>query len=81
MSYKRKLKSTHNTPTALAGRLYSPDEAAAYLGIAAQTLAHWRVRSTGPKFIHLSKRCVRYSELALKEWVESRTQESTAENR
>lgn len=80
MAYKKKPHSTGTLPVALAGRLYSPDEAAAYLGVAAQTLAHWRVRGVGPKFIHLSKRCVRYSELALREWVESRTQESTVEN-
>lgn len=80
MAYKKKLRTTGNLPLALAGRLYSPEEAAAYLGVAPQTLAHWRVRGCGPKFIHLSKRCVRYSELALRDFVEKRTQDSTVEN-
>lgn len=64
----------------LTGRLYTPGEAADYLSVAPQTLAHWRVRGAGPKFIHLSKRCVRYSELALRQFVEQRTLESTCEN-
>lgn len=80
MAYKKKPRTDGNIPGALAGRLYSPGEAAVYLGVAQQTLAHWRVRGTGPKFVHLSKRCVRYSELALREWVEGRTQDSTVEN-
>lgn len=79
MTYRRKAQST-GIPTVLAGRLYSPEEAATYLGVAPQTLAHWRVKGIGPRFIHLSKRCVRYTELALRDWVERRTQDSTAEN-
>lgn len=80
MAYKKKPNSTGTLPVALAGRLYTPEEAAAFLGVATQTLAHWRTKGLGVKYILLSKRCVRYSELALREWVESRTQESTVEN-
>ena len=80
MAYRPKLQSERTHRPAIDGRLYSPHEAADYLGIAPQTLAHWRVRGVGPKFIHLSKRCVRYSERALREWVEGRTQVSTVEN-
>lgn len=76
MAYKKKPTAL---PTALAGRLYSPEEAAQYLGVAEQTLAHWRVRGSGPKFIHLSKRCVRYSELALRDFVAQRTRDATCE--
>lgn len=79
MAYRPKYRSVRTTRLALDGRLYSPLEAAEYLNVAPQTLAHWRVRGAGPKFIHLSLRCVRYSERALKSWVESRTQDSTAE--
>ena len=80
MSYKRKPKSICSIPTALAGRLYSPEEAATFLNVAAQTLAHWRVKGIGPGYIHLSKRCVRYTDTALREWVEKKTQLSTSEN-
>jgi predicted DNA-binding transcriptional regulator AlpA len=62
------------------GRLLTPEEAADKLAVAVQTLAHWRVRGTGPSFVHLSARCVRYPELALEEWISERLYQSTAEN-
>jgi len=81
MPYKRKIKATTTNIPALSGRLYTPEEASDYLGVAQQTLAHWRRRQNGPKYVLLSARCVRYAETALREWVEGRTQASTAENR
>lgn len=80
MTYKTKRLTLGKLSPAIAGRLYTPDEAAQYLGVAPQTLAHWRVNGSGPKFVHLTKRCIRYSETALRSWVEERTQASTAEN-
>jgi|GEM_PF-5368904 len=74
---KQRIPANDNVPL---GRLYSPGEAADLLGLAPQTLAHWRVRGTGPKYCLLSRRCVRYSEQALKDWMDSRTQDSTVEN-
>lgn len=62
------------------GMLLTPEEAASRLSVAAQTLAHWRVRGTGPSFIHLSARCVRYPEIDLELWLTERVQDSTAEN-
>jgi len=79
MAYRKKDRQTRTVANTLEGRLYRPEEAGDYLNIAPQTLAHWRVRGTGPHFIHLSKRCIRYSEQALKEWLESRTIASTVE--
>lgn len=76
MAYKKKQAPR---PASLVGRLYSPEEAAHYLGVAEQTLAHWRVHGRGPRFIHLTKRCVRYSELDLREFVQQRTRASTCE--
>jgi len=61
-------------------RLLTPEEVATRLSVAVQTLAHWRVRGTGPCFIHLSSRCVRYSEENLASWLAQREQDSTAEN-
>lgn len=60
--------------------LLTPEEVASRLSIAVQTLAHWRVRGTGPSYVHLSARCVRYPELKLEQWVSDRIQDSTAEN-
>jgi len=62
------------------GNLLTPEDAAAKLAVAVQTLAHWRVRGTGPTFVHLSARCVRYPNAALEQWVSDRLQLSTAEN-
>lgn len=62
------------------GNLLTPEEAAAKLAVAVQTLAHWRVRGTGPSFVHLSARCVRYPEPTLDKWLSERLQLSTAEN-
>jgi len=60
--------------------LLTPEEVAARLSVAVQTLAHWRVRGTGPSYVHLSARCVRYPEPTLEQWVAERLQDSTAEN-
>lgn len=78
MAYKKKPR-TVSAAIALADRLFTPEAAADFLGISPQTLAHWRVRGSGPKYVHLSKRCIRYSELVLRQWVESRTHDSTTE--
>jgi predicted DNA-binding transcriptional regulator AlpA len=74
MSYKRK-RETHGTlPKVASDRLLTPEETAILLNVALQSLAHWRVQKIGPKPIYLSRRCVRYSERTLREWLESRTQ-------
>jgi len=80
MAYKKKHTRPPANDNAPIGRLYSPEDAAELLGIAVQTLAHWRVRGCGPRYFLLSARCVRYSEDALKEWLSSRSQDSTVEN-
>jgi predicted DNA-binding transcriptional regulator AlpA len=79
MTYPKKPRTT-TAPAPLPSRLYSPGEAALFLGVSMQTLAHWRCKGRGPRFVSLSARCIRYPESALCEWVEKRTQDSTAEN-
>ena len=76
MAYRKKPAPS---PTSSEDRLYSPGEAAKYLGLAPQTLAHWRVRGCGPRFIHLSRRCIRYSEQVLHEFLDRRTLEATCQ--
>jgi len=80
MAYKKKHASPVYTKASPPDRLYSPSETAELLGVAPQTLAHWRVRGVGPKYVHLSKRCVRYSASVLLAWLEGRVQASTVEN-
>ena len=60
--------------------LLTPEQVADRLSVAVQTLAHWRVRGIGPSYVHLSARCVRYSETTLEQWLMARMQSSTAEN-
>jgi len=63
-----------------AGRLLTPKEAGLLLGLAPQTLAHYRCRGCGPAYKLLSKRCVRYDLRAIETWLSARGRESTAEN-
>lgn len=63
-----------------AGALLDPKAAAAFLGgLSEWTLAEWRCKGTGPRFVKLGNR-VRYTPAALAEWIESRTVASTSEH-
>ncbi|MBK3736776.1 helix-turn-helix domain-containing protein [Azospirillum brasilense] len=77
MVYKQKPRPR---PLADTDKLCSVDEAAELLGVAPQTLAHWRVRGTGPRYITLSARCVRYRASDIQLWLNDREKDSTAEN-
>lgn len=61
-------------------RLYTSLEAAELLGISPQTLAHWRVRGTSPRYLVLNARCIRYRASDITAWLTQRSQASTAEN-
>lgn len=80
MAIRQQAASKRRDRSALIGNLLTPEEAAMKMAVAVQTLAHWRVRGSGPAFIHLSARCVRYPETALDDWLSERLQASTAEN-
>lgn len=58
--------------------LMTPDELAAYTGTPTQTLAHWRYRGRGPRFVKIG-RSVRYRASDVAAWLESQTRQSTAE--
>lgn len=76
MAYRKK----PNHPRPSGEKLYTPAEAAEMLGVAPQTLAHWRVRGTSPKYLVLNSRCLRYRLSDIQTWLNERAQESTAEN-
>lgn len=76
MAYRK--KTPRSSPT--DGKLCTPAEAAEMLGVAPQTLAHWRVRGTSPKYLVLNPRCLRYRLSDIQAWLNDRAQESTAEN-
>lgn len=48
---------------------FTPDEAAAYLRMSPRTLADRRVAGTGPQFVRLDHKTVRYRRDWLDEWL------------
>ena len=60
-------------------RLFTPEEAASYLGLKVRTLEAWRWSGKGPQFVRLSSRAVRYRPCDLDEYVAERLARSTSE--
>lgn len=52
--------------------LLTPEEAADFLSISAETLAQWRSQRRGPPYIKLEGRLVRYSQSALDSYLGKR---------
>ena len=52
--------------------LLAPPEAARRLGITERTLGDWRRRGTGPAWVRLGTRTVRYPEARLDAWLTDR---------
>lgn len=77
MAYRKKLITR---PSPGPSSLFTSNETAELLGISPQTLAHWRVRGCGPKYLALNPRCIRYRPADVQAWLDARAQESTAEN-
>ena len=50
-------------------KLVNDKDAAKYLDLATQTLRNWRFLGKGPRYIKMSKRCVRYKLEDLEAWV------------
>jgi predicted DNA-binding transcriptional regulator AlpA len=53
--------------------LISQRDAADLLGLSERTLEAMRLRKTGPAFVRISRRCVRYRHADLERFIESRT--------
>ena len=60
--------------------LLTEKEAAKLLGFSVRTLQGWRYRGGGPRFVRVSRGCVRYRRQDLDEWVESRLRWSTSDD-
>ena len=54
-------------------------EAAVFLDLTERTLQKWRQAGSGPKFIRLSARCIKYRRINLREHAEERLVTSTAD--
>lgn len=59
--------------------LLDPKAAAAFLSCSDWTLAEWRCKGTGPRYVKLGNR-VRYTPAALADWIEAHTVASTSEH-
>lgn len=76
------------TPAALAkkslttevqdSRPFTPDGLAEYIDVSRNTLAQWRYRGQGPKFIKVGKKVI-YRRTDVEEWLAENTQQCTAE--
>ncbi|WP_273441043.1 helix-turn-helix transcriptional regulator [Sedimenticola selenatireducens] len=58
-----------NTITAPNDPLMTSDEVAEYLNLAPRTIQKWREDKTGPQFIRINHRCVRYRRLEVDRWL------------
>jgi len=55
----------------------TPREVAARLGTSTRLLKEHRVHGSGPAFVRVGYRTVRYPEVELERWIDSRTIEAT----
>lgn len=60
-------------------KLMSTAAVSEYLGIAESTLAMYRVDGTGPKFIKVLRRMVRYRRRDVDEWLDAQTKTQNGE--
>jgi hypothetical protein len=71
----------HDSTKASTPRLYSPREAAEFLGVSVDTLARWRVLGSGPAFVKFSpakQAIVRYRREDLERFVGAHVHTSTS---
>ena len=50
----------------------NPSKAAEFLGTSVQTLANWRARRQGPKYLKMGARLIRYRQDDLAAWMHTR---------
>lgn len=59
--------------------LLTEQQAATLLNVNPRTLQKWRVKGGGPKFIRISRRCIRYRPRDIRDWAQHRVKSSTSE--
>ncbi len=70
---------TMDAPKGLEDGLFTPKQAADFLGLTTRFLEMRRYRGDGPKFVRVSASCVRYLPSDLVEWVHERRRSSTSD--
>ncbi len=59
--------------------LINEKEAGDFLGLSDRAMQKMRQTGGGPRYIHISSRCLRYRRIDLKAWAESRMRSSTSD--
>lgn len=59
--------------------LMTEDQTAQYLQFTPRALQKWRLDGSGPKYVKISGRAVRYRKQDLDEWIEHRIRRSTSD--
>jgi predicted DNA-binding transcriptional regulator AlpA len=70
---------THAPPLLAAPLLVNEAGAAALLGLKPRTLTEWRMLGTGPAYVRISNRCIRYRLSDLDAWAAERVRTSTSD--
>ena len=72
----------HLTPQKIKAviHLLTESEAARILGFSIRTLQGWRYRGGGPRFVRVSRGCIRYRREDLEAWIEERLRWSTSDD-
>ena len=60
--------------------LINEKEASAFLGLSARAMQKMRQVGGGPRYIHLSSRCLRYRRIDLRAWADARMRSSTSDS-
>lgn len=79
MARKSERDLTEQPGHVAADLLVDETRAAELLSVNPRTLQQWRLRGTGPRFVRISSRCVRYRFHDLFVWAEERLRSSTSE--
>lgn len=59
--------------------LLNEKQASEYLQFTPRALQKWRLDGSGPKFVKISGRAVRYRKIDLDDWIENRIRRSTSD--
>lgn len=68
-----------NSKSVLSDRYLNEREAAAIAGLSVSFFQRARWQGSGPLFVRISARAVRYKESTLREWLDQRVKKSTSE--
>lgn len=54
-------------------------QAAEFLGLTRQCLSNWRFTGKGPRYVEISKKCIRYKKSDIISFIDARIKTSTAQ--